>query len=55
MTDTKPETMGNNTQANNAVVLDVLTLIDAWSSDHDRQWREYALELMSEIEKELIK
>jgi DNA-binding ferritin-like protein (Dps family) len=55
MTVIKLETVVDNFQNNNVVVFDVITLIDELSKDHDKQWREYALELIDEIEKGLIK
>jgi hypothetical protein len=55
MTEIKLKTVVDNVQNNNVVVFDVITLIDEWSKDHDKQWREYTLELIDEIEKGLIK
>ena len=55
MSEIKLETVRDDIQHNNVVVFDVITLIDEWSKDHDKQWREYALELIDEIEKGLIK
>ena len=55
MTEIKLETIADDIQTNNVVVFDVITLIDEWSSDHDKQWRQYALELIEEIEERLIK
>jgi hypothetical protein len=55
MTVIKLETVADDIQTTNSVVFDVITLIDEWSSDHDKQWREYALELISEIEGKLLK
>ena len=55
MTVIKLETVSDDVQTTNSVVFDVITLIDEWSSDHDRQWREYALELIGEIEQRLLK
>jgi hypothetical protein len=55
MVEIKLETVADDIQANNVIVFDVITLIDEWSSDHDKQWRQYALELIEEIEERLIK
>jgi hypothetical protein len=55
MTVIKIETVRDDVQTNNVFVFDVIALIDEWSKDHDKQWREYALELIDEIEKGLIK
>ena len=55
MTEIKLETIADDIQTNNAIVFDVITLIDEWSRDHDKQWRQYALELIEEIEERLIK
>jgi hypothetical protein len=55
MTVIKLETVADDVQTTNSVVFDVITLIDEWSADHDRQWRQYALELIEEIEERLIK
>jgi hypothetical protein len=55
MSEIKLETIADDIQTNNVVVFDVITLIDEWSADHDRQWRQYALELIEEIEERLIK
>ena len=42
-------------QENNKVIFEVLQFIDDWSADHDRQWRQYAVELMEELEERLLK
>jgi hypothetical protein len=42
-------------QENNKVIFEVLQFIDDWSTDHDRQWRQYAVELMEELEERLLK
>ena len=55
MTVIKLETVADDVQHNNVVVIGVMNFIDSWSSDHDKQWREYALELISEIEERLLK
>lgn len=55
MAEIKLETVADNVQNNNVVVFDVITFIDEWSSDHDKQWRQYALELIEEIEERFIK
>jgi hypothetical protein len=55
MTEIKLETVSYNVQSKNVIVFDVITFIDEWSSDHDNQWRQYALELIEEIEERFIK
>jgi hypothetical protein len=42
-------------EENNKVIFEVLQFIDEWSCDHDRQWRQYAIELMAELEERLLK
>jgi hypothetical protein len=43
------------TEENNKVIFEVLQFIDEWSQDHDRQWRQYAIDVMGEIEERLLK
>jgi hypothetical protein len=42
-------------EENNKVIFEVLQFIDEWSQDHDRQWRQYSIELMEELEERLLK
>lgn len=42
-------------EENNKVIFEVLQFIDDWSQDHDRQWRQYAVEIMHELEERLLK
>jgi hypothetical protein len=44
-----------DSQENNKVIFEVLQFIDEWSQDHDRQWRQYSIELMEELEERLLK
>jgi len=42
-------------EENNKVIFEVLHFIDDFTTDHDRQWRQYAMELMEEIQERLLK
>jgi hypothetical protein len=55
MSEIKLETVRDDVQSNNVVVFDVMNFIDSWSEDHDKQWRQYALELIGQLEERFIK